>query len=714
VVADERRIERKLIHFEGFTLDLGKRGLFRGQERLHLTAKPLETLIFLVENRGLVVEKQEILDTVWKDTFVTEDVLVQAIREIRRVLEDDKDNPCCIQTVPRRGYRFIGDASVELPFVNAEIGERTALTVVPRQGRRKWTKLYWEFAAFTGILIAGILVWFVWKDPTHETRSSEQNSRSENTFSPQSLHHFQTGEFPVGKPAFSPDGELILYVGSSDRTRGYGDILIMSAAGGDPIRVSERANPSGDLPVFTGDGSHVVFSRARGGEEQSRLLDLYVVPSSGGEMKLYLPEASGAGFSPDGKWVAYTKHLRSRNVLWLSPTNDLSEHREVTVDGFTPRWSFDGKWIAYTTSNPNGGIGDLWIVDADTLSERKNLTRELQQLYGLTWTSDSRSIVFSSKRTGPQLLWRVSIDDGDIQLAHTDIGDCAAPSISSNGRTLIFHNVLVTKDLMLVTDLGDKEAQQVTHNEYHQWLRLSPSGEKAASIMQRPDFGEHLYVTDLKTKLSIRLSDVPAHHPVWLDEENVAYMFHDAVAGETKVEVVNITSKVTTPLTQFSGLAQWLAVHPDKRKIAVVLTSADGQERIVLRDLDSETEQILVEGGQYRALRWRPDGSAISWSGPSQASTPATDGIWAYDIAKRQVSELVSDGYGPVWGAGGKTLYYSRGGEFAGLWQFDTVRQQKSKIHQWEEVSHYDLANGRLLYAKGAGRGQIYSLTLSP
>jgi DNA-binding winged helix-turn-helix (wHTH) protein len=112
----EEKQRHCLLLFDGFRLDLERRGLYRGQQRVRLTSKPLETLIFLVENRGRIVEKQELLDVVWKDTFVTEDTLVHAVREIRRALKDDKDNPRFVQTVPRRGYRFVsevisGDAS---------------------------------------------------------------------------------------------------------------------------------------------------------------------------------------------------------------------------------------------------------------------------------------------------------------------------------------------------------------------------------------------------------------------------------------------------------------------------------------------------------------------------------------------------------------------------------------------------------------------------
>ncbi len=710
MVAEEKIIERKLIRFEGFTLDVSKRALFRGHERVRLTSKPLETLIFLVENRGRVAEKPEILDAVWKDTFVTDDVLVQAVKEIRRVLEDNKEEPRFIQTVPRQGYRFIGDVSVELPFVKSEISERVPLIVVPKQGPERSKMLPLSFAALIGVGLIAIIVWFVWKRDVQLPQAANRDERSATDFGPQPLRHLPTGEFPVGKPAFSPDGELILYVGSSRETEGYGDIVIMSASGGGSVRITEKSSPSGDLPVFTADGSHVVFSRPRGGEEESRLLDLYIVPTSGGEMKIYLPEASGAGFSPDGRWVAYTKHLQSQKVLWLSPTNDLTEHREIAIDGFTPRWSADGKSIAYTTSNPNGGVGDLWIVDADTLSDRKNLTQEPQQIYGLTWAVDNRSIIFSSKRTGLQLLWKISIADRTIRQVPTDVGEGAAPSTSPDGKTLVFHNVRVAKDLMLADSLQETESQQITHDEYHQWLKLSPSGGKAASIVQRPDIGGRLHVTDLKTKQTVRLSNDPAHHPDWLDEENVAYLLR--AAGVTKVQVVNLTSRVTTPLTQFSGLAEWLSIHPDKRKIAVVLTSADAKQTIVLRDLENESDQTIAEGGDYSALDWLPNGSGLSWSGPWQASPPASDGIWMYDLAHQKVRRLVGDGYGPTWDADGKNFYYSRSREFAGLWRFDISRQQTNKIRSWTEGTYFDIAGKRLLYAQGKGRGQIYSMML--
>jgi DNA-binding winged helix-turn-helix (wHTH) protein len=115
-----------LLRFGAFTVDLNRHGLFMGSTRIHLTSKPFETLVVLMEHRGTTVQKQQLMDAVWKDSFVTEDSLVKAIREIRRALDDEKGNPKFIQTVPGEGYRFIA----EVTSMNEQIGHASAPTDV--------------------------------------------------------------------------------------------------------------------------------------------------------------------------------------------------------------------------------------------------------------------------------------------------------------------------------------------------------------------------------------------------------------------------------------------------------------------------------------------------------------------------------------------------------------------------------------------------------
>ena len=93
--------------FEGFSLDLANERLLCDGEVVALTPKAFAVLRRLVEESGQLVTKADLLRAGWADTHVTDGVLKVSILEIRRALGDDPVTPRFIETVPRRGYRFI-------------------------------------------------------------------------------------------------------------------------------------------------------------------------------------------------------------------------------------------------------------------------------------------------------------------------------------------------------------------------------------------------------------------------------------------------------------------------------------------------------------------------------------------------------------------------------------------------------------------------------
>ncbi len=93
----------------------------RGEARA-LTPRAFDVLVYLIEQRGRVVEKQELFDQIWKETFVTDSALAREIKEIRHALEDDAAAPRYIETVPKRGYRFIAKLrESEIPAPQANV-----------------------------------------------------------------------------------------------------------------------------------------------------------------------------------------------------------------------------------------------------------------------------------------------------------------------------------------------------------------------------------------------------------------------------------------------------------------------------------------------------------------------------------------------------------------------------------------------------------------
>jgi DNA-binding winged helix-turn-helix (wHTH) protein len=108
-VADKR------VCFDDFVLDFGRFQLFRSGRPVRLEGLPLQLLMFLIEQRGQLVSREQISSVLWgKDVFVdVETGINTAIRKVRQALDDDSDQPRYLQTVVGRGYRFIAPVITE-------------------------------------------------------------------------------------------------------------------------------------------------------------------------------------------------------------------------------------------------------------------------------------------------------------------------------------------------------------------------------------------------------------------------------------------------------------------------------------------------------------------------------------------------------------------------------------------------------------------------
>jgi len=153
----------QLYRFGDVLIDMQNFRMFRAGEAVQLEPKALSLLVFLVENRGRLVEKSELLDAIWKDAFVTENVLTRAIAQLRKALGDDPKEPRYIETVPTLGYRFIAELQAESPeAMNATRATPVAPDIVVsgpsrNMGRRAATALGLMFLV---ALAAGAAFWF--------------------------------------------------------------------------------------------------------------------------------------------------------------------------------------------------------------------------------------------------------------------------------------------------------------------------------------------------------------------------------------------------------------------------------------------------------------------------------------------------------------------------------------------------------------------------
>lgn len=164
---DRRRIESPApgeggLGFGPFVLDPESGRLLDGEHSIPLAPKPFETLLYLARHPGKVVRKAELMEQLWPDTFVTEDVLVQSVVEIRRALGEDARAPRYVETIPRRGYRFIAEVRAVEPAAARSPGGPPVAAATGGQARSTRSWLAWGLGTLVALLPASYGVWRLW------------------------------------------------------------------------------------------------------------------------------------------------------------------------------------------------------------------------------------------------------------------------------------------------------------------------------------------------------------------------------------------------------------------------------------------------------------------------------------------------------------------------------------------------------------------------
>jgi DNA-binding winged helix-turn-helix (wHTH) protein len=284
---------RSVVHFGPFRFDLADGLLAREGEEIRLPPRALAILQHLVERAGRIVPKQALIDAAWKDAYVSETSLTEAVGLVRQALGDDPQKPAYIQTVHRRGYRFIApvtteapatqpvavlDPPVESPALPAAIStgppQLEAATGTPARPRTALAILLVLVLA-----AAGALGWLAL------TSGREQPvARLSLTLPAEQAPAPALNAHPVA--TISPDGQRIVYVaGMPGTTRLF--VRRMDRFEATPLAGTEGAHG----PFFSPDGAWVAFF------SDGRLMK---VRPDGGEPQVLCATPTGVG----GTWLS--------------------------------------------------------------------------------------------------------------------------------------------------------------------------------------------------------------------------------------------------------------------------------------------------------------------------------------------------------------------------------------------------------------------------
>ncbi len=643
--------------FDPFCLDLAEGLLMRGEEHIPLTPKAFETLLVLVENAGHVIEKESLLNRVWPDTFVEEVNLAKNISYLRKILGGRRSNQY-IETIPKRGYRFVAEVLEVWDRPQAEGHDAETAVAVPSEtnnaggspdpvpaamlqedpsgaGPRSPSppiprnRLIWP----ASILALGIVLAAVWFSLPALKVSSGQPTLMIVPFT----------SFPgrESQPAFSPDGARVAFLWDGEK----GDnpnVYVKETGNGKmwPLTADAAAKSS---PAWSPDGRYVAFWR-QSADHAAWCLE----PVAGGSEREIAtvshdrrpPLGNSQYYSPDGQFLAVSDSSSLDEPLSIyflkierGGRQKITSPPAGTAGDSYPAFSPDGKTLAFlrTTSLATTDIHLLSLGGGQV----RRLTFDNASIVGLAWTPDGREIVFSSRRgSSIHSLWRVGVAGGQPERLAAASGQSAfSPAISPKGFRLAYMQAL---------------------DDLNIWgLEIDGSGR-----------------------------------------------------GANPRRVVSSTYNDNGP--DFS---------PDGRRI-VFASSRTGGFGIWVCDQDGANPELLVDRGPYLTgtPRWSPDGSRIAFDSRSaEAGEEGNADIYVVglrDRTQRRLTSGATENVAPSWSRDGKWIYFgsTRSGGMQ-IWKVPAEGGPAVRVTQNGGFEGFESGDGKYFYySKGRGIAGIWRI----
>lgn len=620
-----------IVRFDVFEMEPQAGELRKEGRRVKLQEQPFRVLSLLLQRPGQVVTREELREQLWPaDTFVDFDHgLNSAVARLREALRDSADKPRFIETIAKRGYRFIAPLCADnLPEANSttevQAEERKPDPITPS----RLTKLRLFAALGLTIVCVSVVALVYPKTPASQGKLEVVPLTA--------LHGFQA------TPAFSPDGTLVAFRQSDSASKGG---IYAAAVGGE--KTVQLTSDVGDCcPTWAPDSRQIAFSRYSNG-----VVSILTVPALGGtEHLLYRGQESmggGLSWSPDGNSVAYVASPsgdRTRSSISLLSLADYST-REITSPppGYldrSPMFSPDGKRLAFIRSTIAGVSNDIYVMSISG-GNPKRLTFDHRPIMGSpAWTADGREIIFSSDRGAATGLWRISSTGCIPTPVAGPVGEAVWPSIPTNGKHTLVYQQGVFKSNIWRLDLRDPGRHErppvpiVSEKGDKMRPELSPDGKKIAFESNRLGFWD-----------------------LWTCEIG-------------KGDCDQITSLHGT-----AGRARW---SPDGRYIAFEFHPNEHSE-IYIVELPGGVPHLLptIPGADNLSPSWSRDGKWLYFA--SKRGTEAFQ-IWKMPVPGGEPVQLTRHGgISAVESADGRYLYYSKFEE-GGVWRMTTQGRDETQV----------------------------------
>jgi Tol biopolymer transport system component/DNA-binding winged helix-turn-helix (wHTH) protein len=588
-----------IIHFGVFEVDLQSGELRKAGLRLKLTGQPFQVLAILLERPGDVVTREELQKRLWPDTFVDIDHnLNTAINKIREVLGDSPESPRWIETVPRRGYKFI--APLEIPVSK----DSKMSCPVDRQETPRRKDLLKRGGVVAGVAVVLLICVAIWSG----------QPRSPSVTSLVRITNDGKTKSPSNPPV--TDGVHLYFIEGMPWTTGSG-IAQLSATGGETTWITTTLRKVLAIYGISPDRSELlVASGILFGDPST---ELWVQPlPAGAPRRVGNIIASAACWTPDGIHVVYASY---GGTIMIANKDGSEPHQLAKVSGIPRvlRFSPDGLRIRFHVVHPWAESTSIWEMDANGKDIHRLLPDWKESPYQCCgnwspdgdyyyfqasqgiWVMPERRSIFRGAAAGPSrltfgpLLFRAPVASGDGKSLFV---------VGEEPRVELFRYDVQAR--RLDSYLGGLSAGPVDFSSDGKWM----------AYVSYPDMTLWRSRVDGSEKMQLTFPPVRVYAPRWSpDGSKIAFM--DVQLGRPyKIRLLSsFGSSPELLLPSDSGEAEadptWM---PDGNSIVLAKFDGTYKVNIAIYRLDSKTSKVssIPDSDGLFSPRVSPDGRYIS------------------------------------------------------------------------------------------------------
>lgn len=602
--------------FGRFSLNLSEHQLFRDGQRVPLTPRMFDLLRVLVENAGHLVEKDWLLKEVWADAFVEESNLNRGISVLRKTLGETPSERY-IETIPKRGYRFVAAVHTKSSELRSPVCETGAPAGVPPSIAKGRTKPAAAVAVVTLVAIAAAYAVL----GRGVRRSSPVTAGS-------AVHRQLTFTGREITPALSPDGMRIAYVSKGSPHR---KVIVQDVGGGRPVEVFSAAE-AGALR-WSPDGSELMFW-ARG----DGISGQYIAPASGGGSRKIASGFFVSCWSPDASTIALGLFVTGE-ILFLNRLGEVQ--RTISLQG-TRNWISDLDWSRVhgrllIVADDDQYRPTLWTIRPDG-KEQVKLFTGTTTILAARWTPSGDGVYYFTRVNQTVSLYKafVNLDrqavEGEPMPLITGLETDEGFGISADGKRLVHARAPYHSNLWLVEvpdPGGDRRTPtQLTHGTaVIERPRVSPNGntivfnmgdESRANLYTVPATGGPPKQLTFLNAFSVNGAWSP-------DGRSVA--FASTEGGRGRVWVVNADGSSPRPVSSSAMSKSFFVTWAPGSGI---LYQQAGNRNFHVIDAQNAKERLLIRDGSVgwnESAEYSPDGKqiAMSWN------RRPTRGLWLVD-----------------------------------------------------------------------------------